>query len=386
MPSGFEPRLDSPRSVYVHVPFCRHRCGYCNFSLVANRDYLVERYLNAIATEIGWLDRSWPIDTLFLGGGTPSHLDESALQRLFDSIRSRFTLAKGAEVTAECNPSDVTPARVALFKRCGINRISLGVQSFNSEKLKRLERDHSPDVVRRAVDQIRQSIDVVSLDLIFATPEESMSVWESDLSAAVALAPSHLSTYELTWEKGTQFWNRLQRNELASADEELAARMYETAIDFLNGNGLMQYEVSSFAASGHRCRHNLQYWNREPWFAFGPGAARLIDGIRQTNHGSTMQYLKRIEAGQSPVTQTEHLVGDQAAAEALAIALRQIDGISKAEFEAKYGIAIDVLLGSFKTTLLEHELAVESADTFRLTRQGMMMCDKISVEIVGATT
>ena len=385
MPPGFEPRLDIPRSVYVHVPFCRHRCGYCNFALVANRDYLVERYLDAIATEIGWLERSWPIDTMFLGGGTPSHLDESALERLFDSVRSRFVLAENAEVTAECNPSDITPARVALFKRCGINRISLGVQSFNSDKLKRLERDHSPDVVCRAVEQIRQSIDNVSLDLIFATPGESMAVWERDLEQAVALTPSHLSTYELTWEKGTQFWNRLQRKELTSADEETAARMYETAIDFLNGKGMIQYEVSSFASAGHRCRHNLQYWNREPWFAFGPGAARLIDGIRQTNHGSTMQYLKRIEGGQSPVAQTEHLLGDHAGAEALAIALRQVDGVSKATFEEKYKVAIDVLLGSFKATLLEHELAVESADTFRLTRQGMMMCDRISVEIVGAT-
>ena len=315
------------------------------------------------------------------GDAQPSR--RCGFKRLFESIRSRFTLAEDAEVTAECNPSDVTPARVALFKRCGINRISLGVQSFDSEKLKRLERDHSADVVRHAVDHIRQSIDNVSLDLIFATPDESMAVWKSDLEAAVALAPSHLSTYELTWEKGTQFWNRLQRSELASADEETAARMYETAIDFLNGNGLSQYEVSSFAAAGQRCRHNLQYWNREPWFAFGPGAARLIDGIRQTNHGSTMQYLKRIEAGQSPVAHTEHLTGNQAAAEGLAIALRQIDGLSKSAFEKQYGVSTDVLLGNFKATLLEHDLAVEMADTFRLTRQGMMMCDKISVEIVG---
>ena len=383
---GFDPQQDSPVSLYVHVPFCRHRCGYCNFSLVAGRDYLIERFLKALETEIGWLEKSWTIDTLFLGGGTPSHLEEQDFVRLFAAIESRFSFSADAEVTAECNPSDISAEKVELFARCGINRISLGVQSFDSGKLQRLERDHDARRVATAVDLIRASIDNLSMDLIFATPEETMELWQHDLESALKLCPDHLSTYELTYEKGTQFWNRMNRSELVRADEDLCAAMYEWTIERLASAHMRQYEVSSFATADRRCRHNLQYWNRQPWFAFGPGAARFIDGIRQTNHGSTMQYLKRIEDGQMPVADVCQLSPQDAAAEGLAIALRQIDGISKSGFEKQYGRSIDSVLGPVKETLVGHSLAEENDDRFRLTQQGLMVCDRIAVEIIGGNS
>ena len=383
---GFDPQQDSPVSLYVHVPFCRHRCGYCNFSLVAGRDYLIERFLKALETEIGWLEKSWTIDTLFLGGGTPSHLEEQDFVRLFAAIESRFSFSADAEVTAECNPSDISAEKVELFARYGINRISLGVQSFDSGKLQRLERDHDARRVATAVDLIRASIDNLSMDLIFATPEETMELWQHDLESALKLCPDHLSTYELTYEKGTQFWNRMNRSELVRADEDLCAAMYEWTIERLASARLQQYEVSSFATADRRCRHNLQYWNRQPWFAFGPGAARFIDGIRQTNHGSTMQYLKRTEDGQMPVADVCQLSPQDAAAEGLAIALRQIDGISKSGFEKQYGCSIDSVLGPVKETLVGHSLAEENDDRFRLTQQGLMVCDRIAVEIIGGNS
>ena len=382
---GFDPQQDAPVSLYVHVPFCRHRCGYCNFSLVAGRDYLVERFLDAIETEIRWLEKSWTIDTLFLGGGTPSHLQEQDFVRLFAAIESRFSFSAGAEITAECNPGDVSADKVELFARCGINRISLGVQSLDAGKLRRLERDHDAGQVATAVELIRQRIDNLSIDLIFATPEETMELWQHDLEAALRLKPDHLSTYELTYEKGTQFWSRMNRSELVRADEDLCASMYEWTIERLASARMQQYEVSSFATAGRRCRHNLQYWNRKPWFAFGPGAARFIDGIRQTNHGSTMQYMKRIKDGQMPVADVCQLSPGEAATEGLSIALRQIDGISKLEFEQQYGCSIDSVLGPVKETLLEHRLAEDRGDWFRLTQQGLMVCDRIAVEIMGVT-
>jgi len=382
---GFDPQQNAPVSLYVHVPFCRHRCGYCNFSLVAGRDYLVDRFLKALETEIDWLEKSWTLDTLFLGGGTPSHLEEQDFVRLFAAIESRFSFSADAEITAECNPGDISADKVELFARCGINRISLGVQSFDAGKLERLERDHDAHQVAAAVDLIRARIDNLSMDLIFATPEETMELWQHDLEAALKLCPDHLSTYELTYEKGTQFWNRMNRSELTRADEDLCASMYEWAIDRLAAADMQQYEVSSFATVGRRCRHNLQYWNRQPWFAFGPGAARFIDGIRQTNHRSTMQYLKRIEDGQLPVSDVCELSPEDAAAEGLAIALRQIDGISKSGFEQQYGCSIDSVLGPMKDTLVGHSLAEDRGDQFRLTRRGLMVCDRIAVEIVGAS-
>ncbi len=380
---AFNPRQTVPGSLYIHVPFCRHRCGYCNFSLIAGRDHLIGRFLDAIEIEIGWLEQSWVIDTLFLGGGTPSHLQEKDFRRLFAAIQSRFSFTENVEVTTECNPGDIAADKVALFADYGVNRISLGVQSFHRQKLKRLERDHDAAQVARAVDLIRRHIDDVSMDLIFATPEETMALWRQDVEAALALDPDHLSTYELTWEKGTQFWNRLNRRELHQTDEELCAEMYEWTIDRLARAGLEQYEVSSFAVRGHRCRHNLQYWNRQPWFAFGPGAARFIDGIRQINHSSTMQYMKRIEAGQLPVVETCQFSPLEAAAEGLAIAVRQVDGVSKSGFLDQFGVSIDDVLGEVKATLMEHALANEDSERFRLTRQGMMVCDRIAVEIVG---
>jgi oxygen-independent coproporphyrinogen-3 oxidase len=350
---------------------------------VAGRDYLVKRFLNALETEIRWLKKSWRIKTLFLGGGTPSHLQETDFLRLFDAIESRFSFAADVEITAECNPRDISAEKVKMLAGCGVNRISLGAQSFDAVKLQRLERDHDARQIASAVDMIRQRIDNLSLDLIFASPEETMELWQHDLESALKLCPDHLSTYELTYEKGTQFWNRMNRSELARADEDLCASMYEWTIHRLASAQMQQYEVSSFAMPDRRCRHNLQYWNRQPWFAFGPGAARFIDGIRQTNHGSTMQYLKLIESGQMPVADHCQLSPTDAAAEGLAIALRQIDGISQAEFEKQYGYSVDSVLGSTKATLLEHSLAEEFADQFRLTQKGLMVCDRIAVEIIG---
>ena len=378
----FSPRLAVPRSVYIHVPFCRHRCGYCNFSVVADRDYLIQRFLSAIETEIQWLDRRYEIDTLFLGGGTPSHLPPDDFARLFEIVRSRFDFTNDVEVTVECNPSDVRKDRVDLFQRSGVNRISLGVQSFNQSKLKRLERDHTPEIVAGAVEIIRERIDNISMDLIFAAPKETLDDWRADLDAAIELAPNHLSTYELTFEKGTQFWNRLNKGALRQSDEDLRATMYEHTLDRAAEARLEQYEVSSFANQGFRCRHNLRYWSGDPYFAFGPGASRFVDGIRETNHGSTMYYLKKMELNESPVADFEQLDPRHAAAERLAIGLRQNDGVDKAQFLEATGFQVDDLLGPFRTTMLENGLATDDGAVLRLTRGGMMMCDRVSVEIL----
>lgn len=378
----FSPQLADPQSVYIHVPFCRHRCGYCNFSVVADRDYLIKRFLDAIETEIQWLDRRYRIDTLFLGGGTPSHLPPADFERLFTIVNSRFDLASDAEVSVECNPSDVKADRVALFQRCGINRVSLGVQSFDHRKLKILERDHSPEIVRDAVNTIRSAIDNISMDLIFAAPDETISDWQADLEAAIELGPDHLSTYELTFEKGTQFWNRRNKGTLRQSDQELCAAMYEYTLDRAAKAGLEQYEVSSFANHGKRCRHNLGYWGGDPYFAFGPGASRFVDGIRETNHGSTMYYLKQLELDQSPVADFERLDPRSAAAERLAIGLRRNDGVDKETFLGAAGFSVEDLLGDFRTTLLENGLATDDDAVICLTRQGMMVCDRVSVEIL----
>lgn len=381
----FRPQHHPPRSVYIHIPFCRHRCGYCNFTLVAGRDYLIDRFLNALETEVNWIDQVYEIDTLFLGGGTPSHLSESQLNRLRRIIEQRFTLSSRGEVTAECNPNDLSESRAEALAALGVNRISLGVQSLNPAKLIRLERDHSPAEVRRAIEIARDFAASVSVDLIFAAPEESLIQWQEDLQQMIALAPDHLSTYELTYEKGTRFWNRLAHGDLVNAEEDLRAEMYLFAIESLREAGMEQYEISSFARPGNRCRHNLGYWLGDPYFAFGPGAARFVDGVRETNHQSTMRYLRLIESNQSPVADREQLDARSAAQERLAIGLRMTRGLNAQDFKQRTGFQISEVLGKLKVSLLENGLVVHSkADgNWRLTRRGALICDWIAAEIVG---
>lgn len=381
----WQPLGTKPRAAYIHIPFCRHRCGYCNFTLVANRDYLVDRFLDAIEQEIGWLEERFELDTLFLGGGTPSHLSPANLTRLRSIVDSRFTLDPNAEVSAECNPNDLSKEKSDALADFGINRISLGVQSLNAKKLQRLERDHDREDIRAAVDQAQRFADSVSFDLIFAVHGESLIDWKQDLQAALELTPDHLSTYELTYEKGTQFWNRQSRGELRLANEDLRADMYMAATDMIEQAGLEAYEISSFAKPGHLCRHNESYWTGQPFFAFGPGASRYVDGIRQTNHRSTMQYLKLIESGQSPATFSEELSPEASARELLAIGLRRVVGVEENAFFNLTQFRINDLLNDVKEFWLRFGLIESRLGNWRLTFRGRMLCDQLAAEIVSGT-
>ena len=378
----YYPSNADPRSVYVHVPFCRHRCGYCNFALVAGRDHLIDPFLDALEAEVSSLPKTFEIDTLFLGGGTPSHLSEKQLARLGEILFSRFSLARGAEVSAECNPFDISESLLKSLVSIGVNRISLGVQSFNSEKLKVLQRDHNCEVAKRAFNVAMEKIGNVSMDLIFAAPDETVPQWEQDLETAIALNPSHLSTYELTWEKGTTFWNRKQRGELDSSNEDLRVDMYQAAIDRCESAGLSQYEVSSFASTGKRCQHNLQYWLCNSWFAFGPGAASFTNGVRNTNHRSPTTWMKRILADGSAIDEAEPLSEREHAIERLIFGLRMVDGIEIAGFEEASRTSLESLVGRTIEELVGRGL-VERTETFlRLTPEGRMVADAVAVELL----
>ena len=221
----------------------------------------------------------------------------------------------------------------------------------------------------------------VSIDLIFGTHGETADQWTTDLNSAIELAPDHISTYELTYEKGTSFWSRLNRGQLASADEDLRCEMYETAIKKLGETGLKHYEVSSFARAGHRCQHNQSYWNGNDYFAFGPGASRFIDGIRETNHRSTTTYIKRIEANQSPGSQQQKLSPQQIAFDNLVFGLRQLDGINLDNFEEHTGYNALDLLGNNKTLFQQHGLMQINSSVCRLTHAGLLVADAIATKI-----
>lgn len=365
------------RSAYIHVPFCRHRCGYCNFTLVARRDDLIDAYLEALGRELSWLGQPHEVDTLFFGGGTPTHLPPKQLERLFAIAKRAFLLAPGGEFSIEANPNDVDEPRTAVLAAAGVTRVSLGAQSFHSHKLTTLERDHNSAIIHSAVNFARSFAQSVSLDLIFGVPGESLADWQADLDQAIALQPDHISTYGLTFEKGTAFWSRLSHGELHQTDEELERHMYELAIDTLTAVGYEHYEVSNFARPGHRCRHNETYWLGGQYFAAGPGASRFIAGRRETNHKSTTTYIQRVLSGQSPVAESEHLAPEDSARERLIFSLRRLEGLNPTDFATSTGFTIDELLGPTLTTFLDRGLLSRTPTNLRLTRPGLLVSDAI---------
>jgi oxygen-independent coproporphyrinogen III oxidase len=367
-----------PRAAYLHVPFCRHRCGYCNFTLIAGRDDLIDGYLAALERELSALETPRPVDTIFLGGGTPSHLDPARLARLLSLARRWFPTTPGYEFSLEANPSDIDADRLAAAVAGGATRISLGIQSFDQAKLTLLERDHTPAAAQAAVAQIKRAGLAVSLDLIFATPGETLANWQTDLDQALALEPDHLSLYGLTFERGTAYWSRREKGELRGQDEETERSMYLEAIDRLAAAGYEQYEISNFARPGRRCRHNETYWAARGYYAAGPGAARYVDGVRETNHRSTTKWLERISSGQSPVAESEQLASEDRAREALVLGLRRvIDGVDRQAFAAEFSYEIDALGGTELQKLLVANLLEDSNGRLRLTREGLLLADWI---------
>ncbi len=264
-----------PRAAYIHVPFCRHHCGYCNFTLVAGRDDLISDYLQAIEMELARLGETREVDTLYFGGGTPTHLSPTQFRELGASVLKWHPLASGYEWTVEANPADVDGTMIDTLRGLGVTRLSLGSQSFRTEKLRLLERDHEASDIRRSVELARGAGMQVSLDLIFAAPGETFAEWRTDLEMAISLAPDHVSTYGLTFEQGTQFWNRKSRGALHEAEEELQRNMYALAIDGLKAAGFEHYEISNFARPGRRSRHNQVYWSGDGYYAAGPGVSTV---------------------------------------------------------------------------------------------------------------
>ena len=386
--------LAPPRHAYVHVPFCRHRCGYCDFALVAGRDDLIDRYFAALDRELarvpaaacastGGVDTASPeLATLYVGGGTPSHLGPDGLRRLFELLRGRLVTTAGAEVSVEANPLDVTDAFVAATLACGVTRVSLGGQSLDAATLQALDRDHGPDDVRAAVGRLLGAGLAVNLDLMTAAPGQSLAAVERDLDAAVALGVQHVSVYCLTWEKGTAFEAARRRGDLRPADEGLERAMFETAIDRLLSAGFEHYEVSNFARPGYRCRHNESYWDCKPWEAFGPGAARFDGRTRITNHRSTTTWMNRVLAGEPAGGDIDAMTAEDAARERLVVGLRRRDGIDHAAFHAASGFHLDALAGAAIAGWVAGGLATDDGERVCLTRAGLLVSDALWADVL----
>lgn len=338
---------------------------------------MIGAYLDALERELARLGEPCEVDTLFFGGGTPTHLPPNSLAQMFAIVDRWFPRAAACEVSVEANPEDLDDARTDALAAAGVTRVSLGAQSFDGRKLALLERSHDSTAIEAAVIRCRRFADSISVDLIFGTPDETLPGWRHDLEAALSLLPEHVSTYGLTYERGTAYWGRLMRNDLARLDEELEREMYLAAIDALTAAGLQHYEVSNFARTGHRCRHNEAYWLGWSYHAAGPGAARFVNGRREMNHRSTTTWIRRVLAGESPVAESESLPPEDAARERLVFGLRRIEGVCLQRFAMETGFDIERLCGSIVEKYVDLGMLETVDGTLRLTREGLLVSDSL---------
>ena len=366
-----------PRAAYVHIPYCAHHCGYCDFAVAVGQDDSIGAYLDALETELAQLREPQIVETLFFGGGTPTYLPHRHLERLLRIVTRWLPPAPGHEFSVEANPSGLDVDKVELLRAFGVNRLSLGAQSFEPGLLRVLERDHEPGDVERVLEFVRPRIAKVSLDLIFGVPGQTLSQWSSDLQRAIALGPTHIATYGLTYEKGTRLWKQRSRGEVRALDEDVEHQFYVHAMDVLEAAGFEHYELSNFAHPGHRCRHNQVYWANHAYFGFGVGAARYVEGVRSLNTRDTRTYIKRLTKGESPIFQSERLEPRERALETLAVQLRRADGVNRADFRVQTGFELDKLVGPSIAHFASEQLLHDDGRRVTLTRRGKCVADAI---------
>ena len=378
------PAWIEPRAAYVHIPFCAHHCGYCDFAVSVGQDSLMPLYVDALSAELARLKTPRSVDTIFIGGGTPTHLPIRELGRVLRAIQQWLPLTPGGEFSIESNPESLNAATCQILADAGVTRVSVGVQSFQPHLLKALDRVHRYEQIPQALDAVRAAGLELSLDLIFGAPGATLADWECDLNAAIAYDTAHLSTYGLTYEKGTPLWKDRERGRLFPVTEDDELAMYEFGIDRLASAGLEQYEVSNFAKAGHRCRHNEHYWANDAYFGFGVGAARYVNFSRELNVRNTGDYIRKMLAGDSVVFQSELLTPLERAYETLAVQLRRTEGIHFASFEEQTGFAFEPLVRDRLPVLQEQGLLTLAESALCLTRSGRRLADAIIEDLLKA--
>jgi oxygen-independent coproporphyrinogen-3 oxidase len=382
--SALAGQMQRPFAFYVHVPFCRVRCGYCDFNTYTSAELGggadQASYAETAVTEIalarrvlGKVDR--PVETVFLGGGTPTLLPAHDLGRMLKAIDAEFGLAPGVEVTTEANPDSVSPAYLAELRAAGYTRVSFGMQSAVPSVLATLDRTHDPERVPRAVEWARAAgFDQVSLDLIYGTPGESLADWETSVQAALACEPDHVSAYALIVEDGTALARRVRRGELPMPEDDDLADKYLVADELLGAAGLHWYEVSNWSRDeASRCRHNMLYWQGADWWGIGPGSHSHIGGVRWWNVKHPSAYAQRLAAGESPAHERELLTDEERRTERVLLELRLRDGLPLDVLDAAGAAAVPRLVAD---GLLEAD-APDGGNRLVLTTRGRLLADAV---------
>ena len=374
-------------SIYIHIPFCEHKCIYCDFYSIAPTESgevytsKVDGFLTALETEIQLRAQDArfheSIETIFFGGGTPSLLRSSEIEKILNLLASQFSIQPNAEITVETNPGTVDKQKLKEFHSTGINRISMGIQSFFDDDLRFLTRIHTAAEAKQCVlDAFAAGFTNVSFDLIFSLPCQSLMRWKSNLERAIQLQPTHISCYSLIIEPETPLFNMVQSKQVTPLDADGDADLYEVTIEFLTSHGYEQYEVSNFARPNFKCRHNINYWNHSNYLSFGPSAHSYWTNDRWWNISNIASYIEQLNMVTLPLAGGEHLSEAKLMEEAIFLGLRS-EGIDFEQFHRRFGRDLSQENSSLISDLIQQERARVDNGRLRLTAKGYLVCDEI---------
>ena len=370
-----------PTSAYVHIPFCTQICYYCDFSKVFIKNQPVDSYLEHLLQEFHSYDIQ-KLRTLYIGGGTPTALSAPQLEVLLDGLTKNLDLSVLEELTIEANPGDLDEDKIAVLKNSAVNRVSLGVQTFDDKMLKKIGRSHLENDIYENIDRLKLAgFDNISIDLIYALPGQTMEQVKDNVAKAIALDIPHMSLYSLILENHTVFMNRMRRGKLPLPKEEVEAEMFEYIIAELERAGFEHYEISNFSKPGFESRHNLMYWDNAEYYGIGAGASGYVNGVRYKNHGPIRHYLKAVEEGNARINE-EHLSLREQMEEEMFLGLRKKTGVSKARFEEKFGTSFENLYGQVVRDLCHQGLLQVEGQQIRMTKKGLFLGDTVAERFI----
>ncbi len=373
-----------PNALYIHIPFCAQKCRYCDFNSFVSESTFIDKYLTALEKEIAGLKGQYVFNTVYIGGGTPSILNELQLEKLLRSVLNNTMLGSETyEYTVEANPGTMTIDKAQILKGYGVNRISVGVQSFQDRQLKLLGRIHSGDDARKTFDLLRSTgFKNINTDLIFGCSNQSLSDWEKDLKTVIELNPEHVSTYSLTYEEGTPLTRDLDNNVICTLDEDTELEMYKTTIRSLTLHAYHHYEISNFSRDGYQCAHNLIYWQNKDYVGVGAGAYSFVNGVRSANEKNVCRYIEDLHNNKNIKPFHECLGQDRHAAETIIMALRLRQGISNADFCERFGYTIEDQFSEQIDKFRRDGFVTFDNKILKITQEGLYIADTIMSEFV----
>ena len=370
-----------PTSAYVHIPFCTQICYYCDFSKVFIKNQPVDSYLEHLLEEFQSYDIQ-KLRTLYIGGGTPTALSAQQLEVLLNGLTKNLDLSALEELTIEANPGDLDADKIAVLKNSAVNRVSLGVQTFDDKMLKKIGRSHLEKDIYENIDRLKLAgFDNISIDLIYALPGQTMEQVKDNVAKAIGLNIPHMSLYSLILENHTVFMNRMRRGKLPLPKEELEAEMFEYIITELERAGFEHYEISNFSKPSFESRHNLMYWDNAEYYGIGAGASGYVNGVRYKNHGPIRHYLSAVEEGNARITE-EHLSQKEQMEEEMFLGLRKKSGVSMSRFEEKFGRSFEGLYGEIVRDLVQQGLMQIEGDRVRMTKRGLFLGDTVAERFI----